>query len=98
MASGSSKHFGTYQGTGVALAVEIGFKPRSFDVKSIDATAVAWWREGMAAATGLKIDTAAGVQAIAANGFTQSDDHSITVGTDGAINTAGETYYWEADR
>jgi len=91
---------GTFEGTGVAINVRCGFKPRYIKIYNLDATNPAtmeWW-EGMAAGHGLKDDNST-LSRVTSNGISQydTDYQGFTIGTDG-INGNGETCFYVAVR
>jgi len=96
---------GTFEGTGAALNVKCGFKPRYVRLYNLDATnpiVLEWWH-GMTAGHGLK-DSDSTRSRITSNGITQyagtdtqGDGEGFTVGTD-SVNANGETVFYLAVR
>lgn len=96
---------GSFEGTGSALNVICGFKPRYVKLYNYDATnpiTVEWW-DGMGAADGLKNGNSTWAR-LTTTGITvyegtdaQGSGQGFTVGTD-AVNGSGETCFWVAIR
>lgn len=94
---------GTYEGTGAAITLEIGFVPDFFlAVNTEDGDDVWIWFNGMAAATTVNIAAAAATEA---NGVTAYAGAStvgseaapgLTLGT--ALSESGKTHYYIAIR
>lgn len=90
----------TYEGTGAAIDVSLGFVPDFVAVVNTeDGDNIGLWFDGMAAGTA--IDIAAAVAANAADGFTRyvgdaTHAPGFTVGTDYSENA--KTYYYIALR
>ena len=100
MASGTSRVVtGAYTGTGAALSIiddKVGFKPRKVTIfRATTAIDKAAHVEGMAAASFFKTAAAGARTLVATQGITLQEK-GFSLGTDAAINTLGDTYYFAA--
>lgn len=91
---------GTYEGTGAAINVVLGFVPDYVKIiNTEDGDAVHEWFKGMAAGTSIATLAAAGPVLNAADGVTEyegTEGEGFTVGTD--ISESGKTFYYVAVR
>jgi len=106
------KMTGTVEGTGSAINVKCGFKPRYVKLFNIDdggsLMPMMEWHEGLADGYGIKwlIGTTYTTPSIASSGgitpYSGSDaageGQGFTIGTDSDINASGETILWLALR
>lgn len=89
---------GDYVGTGSALTIAIGWVPDFFVVKSASAATEAIWQgphvDGWLGKSNAFV-AVAGLGS-AAEGIVFNSDGSVTIGTDGRINTVSGSYEWFA--
>lgn len=87
--------YGTVEGTGAAIAIDLGFEPKVVRVLNTDGLAKLEWVAGMGNATGLKQVTAGTLSFIATLGITPNE-RGFTIGADLDINVSAETIFYEA--
>lgn len=85
---------GTVKGTGAALAVEVGFKPRLVVVDNITDNIQLKHQQGMPDASGIKTVAAGTRTYVSSNGITPSAT-GFTLGTD-SVNGSDDTLHWAA--
>lgn len=100
MASGGSRCVtGAFVGTGAALDVPVGFRPRAVEIINTDGACRADWTAEMPDAAMAKVvDSGAGatdLSYVTSNGVTPADD-GFSLGADTDINVSGETCYYKA--
>lgn len=100
MSSGAPQtRYGQVTGTGSAITVELGFRPRKVELKNIDGNAIGKWQHPMDAASMQKlVDSGAGatdISLVTTNGITPAAN-SFVIGADADLNAAGERILWEA--
>jgi hypothetical protein len=90
---------GQFTGTGAAIAVEVGFRPRKVELRNIGGNATAVWQYPMADASMQKtVDSGAGatdISTVTTGGVTPTAT-GFSLGTDADLNAAGENVVWEA--
>lgn len=95
---------GTYEGTGAAINLEIGFIPDYAMIVNAEDGDILWhWFNGMGAGDAVQITNHADTQVslITSNGVTSYDPADLTnpvgltVGT--TLSESGKTYYWRAE-
>ena len=94
---------GTQDGTGAAIAVTLGFRPKYVKVINVEGKAMLEFVDTMAAGKGYKIltgiddttDTVSLHSYIASGGITLND-YGFSIGTDTDINVSGEELHWFA--
>lgn len=102
---------GTVTGTGAAIAVALGFQPRSVDLFNTTGKAILHWTNTMGAGKGYKIltgidataDTVSLHSLISSGGITvesgdQDTKQGFIIGTDTDINVNAEVIYYRAFR
>ena len=91
--------YGSVEGTGSAIEVDLGFQPKVVLLRNIDGNATLDWVEGMGDDKGQKVVTSAAgttdISFIASGGVTQNSD-GFTIGTDADINANAETIVYVA--
>ena len=84
-------HVEKITGTGAAIEVKPGFKPRYIRILNTDGVCTLEWATGMAAAAGYKI-VGATQSLISSGGITlAADGLTFTIGADADINVSGES-------
>lgn len=94
MSAFPSTYTGTYTGTGAAVMVTLGFKPKAIQIFNVTDGDAAWfWTDTMAADTA--IASAAAVASLASNGVTVSDN-GFTAGT--GLSESAKVFHYAASR
>ena len=88
---------GTQNGTGAAISINCGFKPKYVKVINVAAGGLCSLEhiDTMAAASGFKGITAGTKTFITSNGITLTD-FGFTLGPDADVNVSGEAIHWFA--
>lgn len=88
---------GTQNGTGAAIPINLGFKPKYVKVINVAAGGLCSLEhvDTMAAASGFKGITAGTKIFITSNGITLTD-YGFTIGADTDVNVSGEAIHWFA--
>jgi hypothetical protein len=94
---------GSVVGTGAAINVSIGFKPRKVVLFQLDTPAKIEWTEDMGAGKGVKTTGTPAFTALSSNGITllsgtTTYSDGFTIGADTDINVDTETIYYVAFR
>ena len=91
--------YGSVEGTGSAIEVDLGFQPKVVLLRNIDGNATLDWVESMGDDKGQKIVTsgadATNISFIESGGVTQNSN-GFTIGTDADVNASGETIVYVA--
>ncbi len=95
--------FGSQDGTGAAIDIELGFLPTHVEVVNIESATMEQldWYRGMADASAIKTVTGTVARTkITSNGITplSSTFLGFRIGADADVNVAGETLIWQATR
>lgn len=99
----SNTVFGSQDGTGANIDIELGFLPSHVKVVNIESATMEQldWYAGMANASAIKTVTGTVARTkITTGGITPLNTtfQGFRIGTDGDVNVAGETLIWEAVR
>lgn len=95
--------YGTVEGTGAVIAIDLGFKPRVVKIFNVDGKCTLEWNEAMGAGKGYKVltgidstaDTVSLHSFISSGGITPSIG-GFSIGADTDINVEAETICYEA--
>lgn len=95
--------FGSQDGTGANIDIELGFLPTSVKVVNLESATLEQleWYEGMAAASAIKTVSPTGARTkITTLGISSLSDTFLgfRIGADADVNVAGETLIWEVHR